>query len=58
MKLDTIIFSLTVEDVQTVAEQTLERKLSKSELQKLIDPIHENIHWFDAVQDAILSCVK
>lgn len=58
MKLNTIIFSLTVEDIQTVAVETLERELTKSELNRLVDPIHENIHWFDAVQDAIQSCVK
>ncbi len=58
MKLDTIVFSLVVEDIQTVAMETLERKLTQSELKQLIDPIHNNIHWFDAVQDAILSSVK
>ncbi|MDO9401371.1 MAG: hypothetical protein Q7T46_07985 [Polaromonas sp.] len=58
MKSDTIIFSLTVEDVQTVAVETLDRKLTKSELRLLVDPIHERIHWFDAVQDAIRDCLE
>ena len=48
-----IIYELTIEDVQEVAMQELERELSAQEIEKLIDPIAERIPWYDAIADAI-----
>lgn len=58
MKSDEIIYSLTVEDIQTVAMETLGRELSKAEIKKIIEPIHERLPWFDAIEDAIASTLK
>ncbi len=53
MKNNKIIYSLTVEDIQTVANQEIERDLSSDEIKKIIEPIGENIKWYDAIADAI-----
>lgn len=48
-----VIYQLTIEDVQEVALQELERELSAKEIKKLIDPIAEKIPWYDVIADAI-----
>jgi hypothetical protein len=50
---DKIIYHLTSEDVQRVAEEQFGRKLTSREIEKLTDPIAENISWYDAIEDAI-----
>ena len=52
------IYSLTVEDVQCVAEEVIGRKLSEDELSTVIDPIADNIAWFDAIATAIERTVQ
>ncbi|MFZ1976745.1 MAG: hypothetical protein WAV76_02220 [Bacteroidota bacterium] len=47
------IYYVTVGDVQTVAEETVGRKLREKELQKVIDKILDKIEWYDAVAEAI-----
>jgi CRISPR/Cas system CSM-associated protein Csm2 small subunit len=47
------IYYVTVGDVQTVAEDTVGRKLREKELQKVIDKILDRIQWYDVVEDAI-----
>jgi CRISPR/Cas system CSM-associated protein Csm2 small subunit len=39
--------------VQTVAQETIGRKLREKELQKVIDKILDKIQGYDAVEDAI-----
>lgn len=48
-----IVYQLTIEDIQEVAAQELDRELTKEEIEKLIDPIAEKIPWYDAIADAI-----
>jgi hypothetical protein len=48
-----IIYQLTIEDVQEVALQEIERELTKEEIERLIDPIAEKILWYDAIADSI-----
>ena len=52
-KMNKVIYQLTIEDVQEVALQELERELSAKEIKKLIDPIAEKIPWYDVIADAI-----
>lgn len=52
-KMNKIIYQLTIEDIQEVAMQELERELSAKEIKKLIDPIAEKIPWYDVIADAI-----
>ena len=51
--LEKVIYSLTNEDVQTVAEQELDRTLSAEEIALLEERIAENISWYNAISKAI-----
>jgi hypothetical protein len=48
-----IIYSLNVDDIQTVAEDELERKLNREELKMVQDKIGNHINWFEAISSAI-----
>lgn len=50
---DTIIYQLTVKDIQTVANQELERNLTNNEIERIIDLIAEKISWHEAISSAI-----
>ncbi len=58
MKDDEIIYSLTVEDIQTVASEELDRELSPKEIGKIKDLIAEKINWYDAIADSINEKIK
>ena len=53
MKKNKIIYQLTVEDIQDVANEELERDLSPEEIEKIKWVIAEKINWYDAISDAI-----
>ena len=48
-----IIYQLTIEDIQNVAEENFGRKLTSKEINKILDPIADKIPWYDAIYDAI-----
>lgn len=48
-----IVYQLVIEDIQNVAGQELHRELTSEEIKLLIDPIAENIAWYDAIARAI-----
>ncbi len=50
---DNIVYSLNIEDIQTVALEEIGRKLTAKEIEKIKDVIAENINWYDAILDAI-----
>lgn len=53
MKKSEIIYVLTIEDVQNVANQEIGRNLSLDEIEKIKDVIAERILWYDAIADSI-----
>jgi len=53
MKKSKIIYSLNEEDIQTVANQELERDLTLDEIEKIKDSIAQNINWYDAIAYSI-----
>ena len=53
MKNKNIIYSLTVEDIQTVALQELERNLLPDEIKRIKEVIAEKINWYDAILNSI-----
>jgi hypothetical protein len=53
MQQDKIIYQLTVEDIQTVANDYLERDLTDTEIMSIEDTIAENIPWYEAIEGAI-----
>jgi hypothetical protein len=53
-----IIYQLTVEDIQNVANQELGRSLSDVEIESIIEPIAEKIPWYDAICNTITENYK
>jgi len=53
-----IVYKLIIEDIQNVALEELDRELTHQEIQKLIDPIAENIPWYDAIARAINEVIR
>lgn len=53
MKNNKVIYSLTVEDIQTVANKEIERDLTSKEIIKIIPFIEEKIKWYDSIADSI-----
>jgi len=49
MKQTKIIYSLNIDDIQEIAEQDLERELTKEELKKVIDLVPNYIKWAEAI---------
>ncbi len=52
-----LIYSLNLEDIQTVSRQTLERELTPEEIAKIIEIVPERINWYDAIETAILETI-
>lgn len=48
-----IIYSINIEDVQTVAEDELGRELTSDELKIIENKIGDYIGWYDAIANAI-----
>ncbi len=46
-------YSLTIEDIQYVAEDCLERSLTDEEIAEVIPEIEDRIPWYDAIYDSI-----
>lgn len=53
MSNDKIIYQLTIEDIQTVANKELERNLSNVEIETIQNSISEKINWYEAIADSI-----
>ncbi len=52
-----VVYTLCVADMQTVADEVLERKLAPSEIKKIADVLPEKVNWFEAIERAILDVV-
>lgn len=52
--LDKVIYQLTVEDLQTVANEELNRDLTETEIKLLEDKIGDHINWYDVIHNAII----
>ena len=48
-----IVYQLTVEDLQNVADEELDRNLTAKEIQMVEDKIGDYIKWYDAISSAI-----
>lgn len=56
--LDKIIYQLTVEDLQNVADDELDRDLTEEEIKLLEDKISDYIDWYNAISMAIFNNVE
>lgn len=50
---DTEIYLLTVEDLQTVAQEELGRELSPDEIKKVTEVVEKTIDWYNLIAEAI-----
>lgn len=48
-----IIYSINIEDIQNVAEQELERKLTAKELKLVEGKVGDYINWYESILNAI-----
>jgi hypothetical protein len=48
-----IIYQLVIDDVQEVAMETINRKLTLDEIETIKEKIAERIDWFDAISGVI-----
>ncbi len=53
-----IFYSLNIGDIQTVAIDSLNRKLNDDEIEKVIAEVEKSINWFDIIEEAITSIVE
>ena len=53
MNSNKIIYKIVVQDIQDVAQEEIDRKLTDDEINKIIDTIGERINWYDVVADSI-----
>jgi hypothetical protein len=58
MKKNTILYSLNIQDAQTVSLDVIGRELNKDEMKKIKDLIAERINWYDAFVVAIHEAIK
>jgi hypothetical protein len=48
-----IIYHINVEDLQTVAEQELDRALDDKEIDAIGEKLGDHINWYEAISEAI-----
>jgi hypothetical protein len=53
MQKDKIIYQISEEDIQNVAEEMFEIKLRKNDLKKVCDKLGDFINWHDAIENTI-----
>ena len=58
MKKSDIFYSLTVEDIQQVATESLNRDLSDDEVLKVISLVEKKIPWYDIIDESIERSVN
>lgn len=53
MNREKIICSINIEDIQTIAKQELDRKLTEEELRLVEDKLGDYVGWYEAILQAI-----
>jgi len=52
---DKVIYQLTIEDLQNVANDELDRDLTESEIKLLEEKIGDFVDWYGAIQNTIIQ---
>ena len=55
---DDTVYKLSVEDLQLVAKEVLERELTREEIATVGNTVGDYIDWFQAIENAIQRCVR
>lgn len=53
-----IVYSINVEDLQMVADQELDRKLTEKEIKFVEDRLGDHVDWYGAITSAINDLSK
>jgi len=53
-----VVYSLNVEDIQSLAMQEIDRELTAEEIQKVEERLDHYIDWYQAIDSAISDTVK
>lgn len=53
-----IFYSLNIEDIQSVSQKEIDRKLSDEEIASITELIALKINWYDAIAEVINEHVK
>jgi hypothetical protein len=48
-----IFYSLSIEDIQTVAQQEFDRTLTKQEIDLVVEDIPDRINWYESISDVL-----
>jgi hypothetical protein len=52
------VYKISVEDLQQVAKEVLERELTSEEIAAVGNAVGDYIDWFQAIENAIHHCVR
>jgi hypothetical protein len=52
------VYELSVDDLQQVAKEVLERELTSAEVVAVGNAVGDYIDWFQATENAIYRCVR
>ena len=53
-----VIYSLCIEDIQTVAEESFGRRLTKAEIDVVEEELGDYVQWYDSIYWAIANHVE
>jgi len=53
-----IFYSLTIEDIQTVAQESVGRTLTEEEIKRVVPIVEKRIPWFDILDDSITDALR
>ncbi len=57
-KMEEIIYSINVGDIQDVSRELLDRRLNKREIAKVQESVGNYLDWFQAIEHAIREHVR
>ena len=55
---DDTVYRLSVEDLQKVAKESLERELTSEEIVAVGNAVGDYIDWFQAIENAMHRCIR
>jgi len=55
---DDAVYRLSVEDLQKVAKEVLERELTSEEIVAVGNAVGDYIDWFQAIENAMHRCIR
>jgi hypothetical protein len=57
-KVERTVYEISVEDLQEVAKEALERELTEDELTAVGNRVGDYIDWFQAIENTINDCIR